>query len=953
MYKGFIYRTAEYLYGRYGDEISSLCLIFPSRRASLFFADALASLADRPLWQPQTVSVDELMEQASGMKITGGVRLVTELYKVWSEYHNEPFDDFYFWGEMLLADFDSLDKYMVDARTLFSNLRDLKRIDGDHSYLTPEQRGLIDRFWESFGARESFSQEQLRFMKVWDTLHSVYAAYNERLRGQGMAYTGMVHRAASLAVSQGEAPAGMFARRYAVVGFNALTECEKELFDRLRGEAGALFFWDYDDYYVADAGGEAGVFMRSNLARYPMPADMEPSHDNFRNDKDIAAVSSPSDTLQCKYVHKFLSDMPHAPGKETAVVLCDEGLLDPLLYSIPENVEGINVTMGYPLRQSSAYSFVERLLELQRHRKAEYGAVSFHHADVTGLLRHPFLAAKNGAAALARRIADARMARCPADMLSGPGWEGVFVPAAGWRAMGGYLLDALSSAAFDPEDKLRAEMLNAAAENIRSLCNSLEGCGVDLSERVFASLLRRRLQSVRIPYEGEPLRGLQVMGFLETRALDFENVVILSVNDDILPGNRPASGSFIPHSLKLAYGIPGQAHHEAMYAYYFHRLLQRAGRVRLVYCSHTDERRSGEPSRYISQMEFESAHRLENLQVALGANLPARETISVEKDATVMRSLSRYLDPDSGRSLSPSALAAYVVCPLRFYYKYIASLRVAEDVSDDVDARAFGNLLHGAMETLYKPLAGLSDPRPEIRAMIGTPEVAAAVECAAAALRPSDPGATAADGGGNLQIASEMAAGYINRCILPFDASQGPFAIESTEASVRCRFPLPGGAAVSFEGKADRIDILEGGLRRVVDYKTASMAGSNPTLSTRFAGVEDLFTGKNRGATGAALQTMLYAMMLRLDRGLDARPSIYAVRHLRDKGYSPLLSDAAEGPVWSYGDFASSFEAGLEKALSSLFDPGTPLAQCPDDNQCVHCDYRTVCGRIPLTKKEG
>ncbi len=944
--EGFLAQVAGQLYRRTGDEISSLCLIFPSRRAQLFFNDALSRLCDRPLWEPSITSVDELMSRISGQRAGDRTRLVTELYKVWARHHKEDFDSFYYWGDALLTDFDAIDKYRVDAASLFRNMREMKEIEAVQDFLDPDQLKAIQQFWTGFGPRERDSDEKRAFLKVWDSLGDVYKEYKEALAAEGLAYTGMMHRTAAERLQAGEVPEGIASQRYAVVGFNALTGCEKVLLDYLRDSGVAEFFWDYDDHYIENKGHEAGLFMRENIVRYPMTEPLPGGTASFAGKKEVVAVSAPSDVLQCKYAGTFLAEIA-APGKETAVVLADEGLLETLLWSVPQNVEQINVTMGYPLRQTLAYSFAERLLELQRNKRVDAEGTRFYHSDATGLLRHPYVLEQADTAKILKRITENSLVYPDVSVFAeGEFLTELFTPREGWRPLGEYLVGMLSRVSRGPGaegDPLRAEFLSVTADGIRKMCNSLEECGVDLSDRTFASLLRRHLQGVRIPYEGEPLQGLQVMGFLETRALDFENVVILSTGDDLLPGNRASNTSFIPYTLRAAYGLPTVQHQEAMYAYYFYRLMQRPGRIHLVYCSRSDERLRGEPSRYIYQLEYESGHRVERREVALDANIFNREPITVEKSESVMRKLNAFLEPDwkmGGRRLSPTAFSAYVACPLRFYFRSVAGIATREEVAEQVDARLFGTILHKAMQYIYAPLKGVADPA--VKELINSATVDEAVRRAIAEEYTRTEGE--AEYGGGLQLASDVIRRYVNREILPYDAAQSEVRFEELEYKLKGEVAIGAGRTVYFTGTADRVDRLAGDLLRVIDYKTARAGGNSLMLS--FDGVESLFTGDARGAAGAAIQTLLYAMMLSQMQHTDVQPAVYAVRHLHEADYSHLLWDKqAEDHVTRYSHYAERFEEQLRLMLTELFDPVRPFVQCEDVRQCKYCDFNAVCAR--------
>ena len=945
--KGFISELAERLYDRYGDEVSSLRMVFPSRRARLFFSDALASVARRPLWQPRFESLGEIMERVAGMCLSDEIKLVTELYKVYSRYHDESFDAFYFWGGMLLADFDQIDKYLIDADMLFSNMGDLKALESDRSYLTAEQIEVIARFWRSFGLESEFSEEKERFMTIWRSMADVYHGFRDRLREQGLAYEGMIHREAAERLSGEEAVEWSDdpQARYVVAGFNALSECEKRLFRRMYGSGRVEFYWDYDDYYVGNPDYEAGLFLRENIRNFPSPSGERLSCDRFRRPKRIEIVSAPSDSMQCKYVHEFLSGLIERgirPGKQTAIVLTDESLLLPVLYSIPEQIEQVNVTMGYPLRQTMAYS----LVELQSRRKpGRDGEPMYYHSDVTGLLLHPYVRACDPAAAgLAAEILRRQSIYVRRSMLvPGSVIDPLFAPAGSWQELSAYIRDSLSlvilHAASADDVRQRREFFSVIVDRICRLENSLAGSGLEVTTPVFASLLRKMLQDVRIPYEGEPLSGVQIMGILETRNLDFEHVLVLSVNDDTFPGNRAVSSSFIPYNLRYAYGLPTPQHHEGVYAYYFYRLLQRAETVHLAYCSRSDDKRTGEPSRYVYQLEYESPHRPLRRAIRLGVNLTKTEPVSASKTGRTARILEEYLD-GGGRSLSPTAFYQYVECPLRFYFRHVAGLKPVEEIAEEVDLPMFGTILHRAMELLYMPLLGDPSPQRTIASLPGTPAVKEAVVRAVNEEYLQDPKATEEEYGGSVLLVRDVVRKYIDSCILPYDASQRGYAVERLEAPVEYRVPLERDGrvrSVGFAGKADRIDRLSDGALRVVDYKTGKP-------HNRFRDVAALFSSVAAERSPAVLQTLLYAMMLSQSENCDVQPALYYVRSMQDERFSPLLVEG-DRPVLRFSDYRESLNGHLQKTLSELFDFSKPFEQCEDRSVCAYCDFREICRR--------
>ena len=958
--KGFLEEVAADLYARYGEGLSDRAVLFPSRRARLFFVDALGRIAGRPMWQPEWVTINDLTGEISGLHTGDRVRLITELYKVYSAYHNEPFDKFYFWGDMLLTDFDTIDKYLIDAQMLFRNISEIKEIEADISYLTPAQLRILS-FWSSFGEQADLSEEKRRFLAIWKTLGPIYRRFRERLSSLGIAYNGMVQRAAADRI-RGGGFAFPEPRRYVVAGFNALSECEKRLFGFLATAAETDFYWDYDSYYKDDPEQEAGMFVRSNVAQFPPRTELR--HDNMRGEKQIVSVAAVSNAVQCKYAAAILAGLARrrreedpgiaagarpALGKETAVVLTDENLLLPLLYALPADIGRVNVTMGFPLRQSLAYTFVERLVELQNHRRRKGDGCTFYHADVAGILAHPYVAECDAALTRTMHEEIVRDRRISVDAA----WLGrnellkrIFTPAATWRELSDYMLDVVAAVARQPYEgddaRQRVEFLAVIAEQVTKLRNSLDECDIDLTAEVYTSLLRRHLQTLRIPFEGEPLEGIQIMGILETRNLDFENVIILSMNDDNFPGNHMAQASFIPCNLRAAYELPTPEHHEGVYAYYFYRLIQRAKTVHMLYCSHADDKSTGEPSRYIYQLDYESGFDVRKVAVGVDVNLAETAPIEVPKDEGVMARLERFVDAQSPATLSPTAFFRYVACPLRFYFHSIARLEADDEISEEVDAPMFGTILHAAVQTLYARIAGEAHPGETLRAMIRTGEVAQAVEAAINENYLQDKHATAEDYSGNLLLVKDIVIRYLRGGVMPYDAAHDAFAVSGLEEPVAYPFRFRAGGRdleMKFAGIADRIDTLDDGALRVVDYKTGA-----PHLE--FDGVESLFTGTGKQRLSNILQTLLYAMMLHRSRGCDVEPALYYVRNMNRPGYSPQLDDKQTGVKGArYTLYRERFEELLRAQLAELYDTSVPFRQCEDADTCKYCDFNVICKR--------
>ena len=941
----FLRELAHRLLDNYSNELSSVVVMLPSLRARTFFNDALARCSDRPVWQPRWSSVDELTEQISGLTQGERIRLISELYKVYIKYHpNEKFDKFYFWGEMLISDFDMIDKYLIDAKQLLRNLEEIKELETDVSYLTEEQERII-AFWRSIGDGDSISKQKQRFLKIWRSLYAIYTEFRERLSELGIGYTGMIYRTAAEKIKRGES-IDIPKCRFVIAGFNALSESERVLFDYIaRRPEGADFYWDYDKYYVDNEAHEAGMFLRNNIVRYPAEATL--SNDCFTTLRKRFNVNAcVSNVVQLKYVTNILSELPREElDKRTAIVLTDENMLIPLLHSLPEFVERVNVTMGYPLKTTLSYSFVERLIALQNHSRKSGDEELFYHVDVVGILSHPYITdcCADEARRLLSHISSNRITSVSSELFSGNELLSViFSQVNDCESLSKYIIDICYSI-IEPlyaTDNGSANYLRVIVEEVGKTMRSIQNCDVPISIDVFSSLLRRHLQTVTIPYEGEPLEGIQIMGILETRNIDFKNVIILSMTDANFPGDRTGSSSFIPYNLRAAYGMPTPEQHEAMYAYYFYRLIQRAERVNMLYCSRADDRSTGERSRYIHQLEYESPYDIANSSVGVDLTLRETEPLVIEKGEQEMSVLNRYLDAGSGFSLSPTALFRYVECPMKFYFATVAHLKVRDTISDTIDALTFGNILHETMQELYTPFIGVKNPASAIAKLRNRDTIEKVVDrnMGRTLLGRSD--VSLSDLSGDRQLVRDIITKYILRGIIPYDKEQEGFTIEGLEDGVECRYPISNGREVNLSGRADRIDRLSDGRLQIIDYKS----GSTPHLE--YNGMTSLFEGAAQERISNIFQTLLYSMMLYRSFGVESTPSLYYASQMILDGYSPYIVDKQRGAtIERYSDISEEFEQELLRCLDELFDVHTPFCQAEDRNACTYCDYKKICRR--------
>ncbi|MBR6543907.1 MAG: PD-(D/E)XK nuclease family protein [Alistipes sp.] len=959
--KSFLQEVAQTLLKHYSNDLSHLVVMFPSLRARTFFNEAIASFVDTPIWQTAWSTIDELMERGAGLKRGEKIRLISELFSIYHKYHpSETFDRFYFWGDMLINDFDMIDKYLVDADQLLRNITDIKEIESDVSYLTPEQEKILLSFWNSIGPEASLSKQKQFFLKVWRSLPKIYKEYRERLVELGIAYPGLIYRTTAERIERGE-DIGLDNRRYVLVGFNALTKSEEILFKYIASrDNGAEFYWDYDNYYVNEDSHEAGHFLRRNIARHPATHNI--SHDNFLNmNKEFRTTACVSNIVQVKHIAEIINSLPKEElDKRTAIVLTDENLLIPLLHSLPESVGSVNVTMGYPLKTTLAYSLLERLIALQTHSRTKEESTLYYHADVTGLLSHPYIIDRCGDAAteLAAHIVSNKITSVDAKLFAENEVLSTIFGAKcdDWSSLSHYIIEALTKlySTLDATNTVQREYLRITIDEVRKTMLSIKSCSIIEEEtskplapsiNVFVSLLRRHLQTQSIPFEGEPIEGIQIMGILETRNIDFKNVIILSMTDATFPGDRTEQPSFIPYGLRLAYGLPTPEQHEAMYAYYFYRLVQRAERIEMLYCSKADEKSTGERSRYIYQLEYESPYTISRR--AIGVDLGVSETpqIVIEKSQEVEAALKRYITPKSGYSLSPTALFRYIECPMKFYLASIAKIKTPDEIEDTIDALTFGNILHETMERLYTDIKGTDKPHAKIKMLLNKELIEREVSTTISKLLNGGNATTEADFSGDTILVRDVIVKYIMSGILRYDLAHEGYTIEGLEDKVEYSYPLDNGICVNISGRADRIDRLADGSLQVIDYKS----GNKEHLE--YNGIATLFNGKPKERISNIFQTLLYSMLLRRKHSVDVKPSLYFASKMLSEDYSPLLRDTSRDcEIAFYSEVMTEFETELNNTLTELFDTSIPFTQVAkaeneNDDPCKYCDYKKICRR--------
>ena len=674
MMNGFLKQVATHLYEKYKDNIGSLTLVFPNRRGGVFFVNYLNSLVTKPLISPEIMTINELFSSLSTLHVPDRLSLIFRLYKVYRELTKttELFDDFYFWGEMLVHDFDQVDKYLVNSHDLFTNVTDLKEIDDRFSSLHDEERERLGDFWKTLSNQDKTPNQQ-EFIRLWEDLNGVYEKFKETLYTEGLAYEGMLYRDV---VNQNlKNDPSLFANKiFAFIGFNALNRCEEELFDFLQNNRKAIFYWDYDNYYLEDHTQEAGYFLRKNILRYPHAGYIPECEDLKSIPKTMKIVNIASQVGQAQVATAELirQNSGELNFDETAIVLCDEELLLPVINALPGNIEKVNVTMGFPLKMTPVFSLISQLVDLQKNVRIAPDGPSFYNKDVMRVLSHQMVVdfEPYTSKTLIDSILENNVIYLPdKDLKRTDFLDQLFASPQNIIGLSDYFLgilkvvflhwqknagdqeeEELKSAVEDENGAIYREYLYQSYLAVNKLKDILVNDGIKVFESdnfvsrdAFFRFLMQYLSGISIPFEGEPLEGLQIMGILETRTLDFKNLILLSMNDGTMP-KISSNGSFIPYNLRRVFGLPTIEEQNAMYAYYFYRLLQRAEDVTFVYDSGAGGMNTGEKSRYLYQLLLESPFTISETNIVFSVENIAVKPISIIKDERVMAPLNGYLN---------------------------------------------------------------------------------------------------------------------------------------------------------------------------------------------------------------------------------------------------------------------------------------------------------------------
>ena len=967
MNKTFLEYVAEDIIGKYGTDLSRIAVVFPNKRAALFLNEHLARIAGQPVWSPAYITISDLFRQHTDLKPADPIKLICDIHKSFTKCTgiDETLDHFYGWGQLLLADFDDIDKNMADADSIFCNLKDIHELD-DISYLDDEQKEMLKRFFANF-SDDIESELKKRFLSLWSHFGDIYHDYNRRLTEQGIGYEGAIYRKVA-----SEETLHLKYDKYLFVGFNLIQKVERVLFSRLMKEGKAKFYWDFDEYYMPTARAQQSASVPNNTASFAayltdFPNELDNTdrdiYANMRRPKRIRFISSPTENAQARFASNWLLENDrYKAGRKTAVVMCDESILLPIMHSLPPEADKVNITSGFPLAMTPVASLVMLLFDLYTLGLRKKGT-AFNPHYLKKLMAHPY----------ARHLQEVHLKEMNDVHLKGVHLKGGHLSQVHQEGIAALLqhiaslIKQVGIATKQEGDALTQESVFRMFTILNRLAALADSGDLLVDNTTLRRLVSQLVGAASIPFHGEPVVGVQIMGVLETRNIDFDNVLLLSCNEGNMPKGVNDS-SFIPYSIRKAHGLTTIDNKVAIYSYYFHRLLQRADDITIAYNNSTDNGHTGEMSRFMLQLLVESGQKIDHYSLTAKNQPTPLMPKAIEKDKTALSKLEEM------SRLSPSAINTYIRCKLAFYYQYIAHIKEPDSDPETIDNRMFGNIFHRAAYLIYKDITDHSPviEKAHIQAYLSNRKLLASVVD-----RAFEEEECKTNNG--LQIINrEVIIEYITK-LLKIDQQLCPFSIlameEEAKVYTQLSFTIPsggalkegalkGGALVSsaprtsaptkqynltIGGIIDRLDAVtdkQTGKRRirVVDYKT----GNKP--SSAIKSIEEVFDPKNIASkhSNYFLQAILYSLIVSRSKEWNAAndavsPALLFIKQAATNNYDPTLC-IDKHPISDVTVYEEEFLTKLKETVADMYSPDAAFTPTDDRKKCELCPYRMLCG---------
>ena len=955
----FLEYVAEDMLAKWGTDMSRIVVVFPNKRAALFMNEYMARMAGKPMWSPAYTTISELFGKHSEYVVGDSIKLVCDLHKSFVKCTgiDETLDHFYGWGQLLLTDFDDIDKNMADADKIFCNLKDIHELD-DLSYLTDEQRELLKRFFANF-SHDQETELKKRFLSLWSHFGDIYHDYNQRLRNQGIGYEGAIYREVAT-----RKDIELEYDTYIFVGFNLLQKVEQELFANLKKAGKAHFYWDFDTYYMPRNNSAytnaAGKYIAMYLEDFPNELDVCSAdiYQNMRRPKDVSFVMASTENIQARYASQWLREEGRClAGRKTAVVMCDEAILAPIIQSLPPEADKVNITSGFPLGMTPIASFVSLLLDTYTSGIAGKGTC-YRAQYASKLLRHAYT----------RYISDKAN-----DVYATIKEQHLVYPDHATLTMNGEdqglallfktinignvhllhhvetIIKLIGVNAKDTEDAFLQESVFRMYTIINRLEQLAANGDMDVDINTLRRLIKQLIAAATIPFHGEPVVGIQIMGVLETRNLDFKHLLLLSCNEGNMPKGVNDS-SFIPYAIRKAHGLTTIDNKVAIYSYYFHRLLQRAEDITIVYNNTTDNGHTGEMSRFMLQMMVDGQQKIKHYNLLADNSPIAHKPKSVSKAGSIKEKL------DGMKSLSPSAINRYIKCPLMFFYQYVASIKEPDCEDDVVDNRMFGNIFHKSAQLIYDEIMSHNNGRIEkasIQKYLNTKGLLESI----------------VDRAFNeelFKVKNSMRSPYYNglhlinrkvlieylRQLLHSDQRTAPFEMLALEDAVYTQIAFEtednNVRKIRIGGIIDRLDRVTDARTgvstiRVVDYKTGIQA------TRKIKEIEEIFSDMNisQKHSDYYLQAILYSLIVdnstKYNKQKDCvSPALLFVKQASKENYDPVLEIDSQ-KIANVREYKVEFEQHLKEVLHDIFNTNLPFTPTTDNTRCDKCAYRRIC----------
>lgn len=953
----FLSGVASAYYQNFKNDISKFVFVFPNQRAGMFFQNELTKLIEQPLFSPEIITVDACFRRFTDIKPADRTDLLFKLYKQFSSLgNNESFDSFVYWGDMLINDFNEIDKYLADAKQVFSNISDIKQIDDTYSYLSENQRAIIESFWDII-IRSSEYDTSKNFSSLWNILYQLYENFRNELLKDKIGYEGMINRQAIYNIRNNSYP---ISEHYVFIGFNALNNCERELFNTLNKLGYADFYWDYDSEEYLSSDNIAFSFKNSNISNYPSKFKIKTDYLSY-NSKNFTLYQIPSAVGQAKIIYSILNNIQLNTQNNsfinTAVVLSDERLLVPIIHSIPESVKRINVTMGYPLSFSSVSSFIDLYFNLYKKTRIKSDKALYYHKEVIHILNHPLIVNidKNYSQTIQKEIVYKNLIYINPEIFEKSKFLTLlFRHNNDHIAFIDNLLSIIKQIQYyignnaESENEKKSQSLDitflfqyyTTITRFKTLL--LDNSDVEFNKiETLVLLLKQLTSTISVPFIGEPLQGLQIMGVLEARGIDFENIILSSFNEGVYPQNN-STNSFLPYTIRKGFGLPTAEYHDAVTAYNFYNLINRAQNIYFLADSRSDNGNSSEISRFYYQLKYLYHIDINTKQISQDFKINESISIEIRKNQEICNKLKLYtLDYPNGKTFSASGLNTYIDCPLKFYYQYIEGIREEDEITELIEFDHFGTIFHKSMEILYQPFIGRIVDSEALNFLLKNK---LGIERAILKAYNVEYFKNETDDlieleGNNILICSILIK-YITQ-LIKMDKNITPFKLISVEEKVATKIDTKFGS-VNLFGVIDRVHEKDNTFV-VLDYKTGSG-------SLEFKDFADSFDSLNLKRPKYVLQTMFYGFLYKhksSDKPIS--PGIFYLKDSFKDGFGTSLIQKQEKNnskiIDDYITYADDFEPGLIKCLEDILNPEINFTQCKDTKPCSYCDFNSICQR--------